>query len=76
MHFKVVLYLLFRAHYLARSHGPPSSSQPGGPQDGLPGANDDGDGDYIYDEGDSDHSDTPNHPQDTRPVPNYSFEKG
>ena len=32
MHFKVALYLLFCTHCLAISHGPPPSSQPGGPQ--------------------------------------------
>ena len=53
MHFKVFLYLLFCVQCGAKSHGvphrgggppgdsgPPSNPQPGGPQDGLPGAQD------------------------------------
>ena len=68
MHLKV-LYLLFSALFGARSHagpyrgdGPPgylAHPQPGGPQDGLPGAHD------------ANHALSTN----SRPLPTHSFEK-
>ena len=75
MHFKVVLYLLFCAHCLAISYGPPPSSQPGGPQVkkslGLQHNyvifNSMGVSGVTQDEGDGDFSPSPNSPTSSEP---------